>query len=94
MTLPVLRVYIELKDEYRQRAPSGVVTFRSDQPWDEVAYYINPEKAKNRWVMREDTGDVWIPHPYELRSNRNPGARLTDEQAKEFLLIQLRAQHV
>lgn len=93
MTLPRIRVYLELSDDYNHKIKSGVVAFCPDD-WPHMPTYAMNPMVKGRWVMREDTGEVWIPHPYELRNNRVPGARLTDEQAKEFLLIQLRAQHV
>jgi hypothetical protein len=94
MTKPILRVFIELNESCRYMVPSGVVTFRSTDDWPKICHYLNPEDAKARWVMREDTGEVWIPNPYENRSNTVPGPRLSEEQMQEFLLIQLRATHV
>jgi hypothetical protein len=89
-----IRIYIEIKDVTKRGTTTSVITFKNT---DEVAgtfRYLMPWLGFRRWVVNEETGDVWMPGPNESINNANPGPKLTEEQAKEFLLIQLRAHHV
>ena len=91
-TVP-LRIYVEIKDPSNRGTETSVITFKNTDAAAITFRYLTPWLDFRRWVVNEETGDVWMPKHNEFINNQSTGPKLTEEQEQEFLLIQLMAHY-